>query len=174
MSDDPRWRNEPPPPHDPRPRPDREGDDDQGPPGDRELHARFAALRAEDAARMPGFDQVLRRAGRRKSRRPGRLLPAAGLAAALVAVISVTLLRKSPEPLAHVADVPAASPAGAMSPASPALADWRAPTDFLLDTPGRALLETVPRIGPASSSGARQRRSEDPTPHRPTGEEHPS
>jgi hypothetical protein len=168
MSDDRRRPDDPWPHHDP------DGDGDHAGRRERELRARFAALRAEDAARIPGFDQVLRRARRRKSLRPGRLLPAAGLAAALVAVVGVTLLRRSPEPLAHAPHVPAPAPAGVTSPASPALADWRAPTDFLLDTPGRALLDTVPRIGPASPGGAGQRGSEDPTPHRPTGEEHPS
>jgi len=174
MSDDTRQPDDSRPPHDPRPRHDRDGRDDQGPRDDRELRARFAALRAQDAARIPGFDQVLHRVRRGNSRPAGRLVPALGLAAALVAVVGGTLLWRSPELPGRVSHVPAPAPAGVLSPASPALADWRAPTDFLLDTPGRALLDTVPRIGPASPRGAGQRRSEDPTPHRPTGEEHPS
>lgn len=34
-----------------------------------------------------------------------------------------------------------------VSGAAPMLADWRSPTAFLLDTPGRELLHTIPDIG---------------------------
>ena len=40
------------------------------------------------------------------------------------------------------------------------ITEWKAPTDFLLATPGRELLETVPQIGnwPGYSMGAGRRR----------------
>lgn len=94
------------------------------------LREAFAALRREDAATAPPFARVL--AGRVVHRRflaplLGRLVAAASLAAAVVVAVAV----RRPAP----------------PPAALSIEPWTAPTDFLLQTPGLELLETVPRIG---------------------------
>jgi len=93
---------------------------------DADLRQAFAVLRREDAKAAPIFEAVLARA------RPRRLAPLGGLlvAASVVAAILGVLVRR-PDPPPPVAS----------------LGTWIAPTDFLLDTPGRQIVQTVPRIG---------------------------
>ena len=93
---------------------------------DADLRQAFAVLRQEDAKDAPIFEAVLTRA------RPRRLAPLGGLLAAAsvaAAILGVVVRRPDPPP-------PTAS-----------LGTWIAPTDFLLDTPGREIVQTVPRIG---------------------------
>lgn len=105
---------------------------------DPDLREHFASLRREDAARTPGFTQVLQRARHASTRITGMLAAAACL---MIAVAAVTVMR-----LVH-------DRAPAARHAAPWLADWRAPTDFLLNTPGRELLHTVPQFGDRSANG---------------------
>jgi hypothetical protein len=98
---------------------------------DPDIRDRFASLRREEAARTPAFEQVLRRA--HPARRgigswvtAGSLMAVVGLAA---------LLWRSP----HRSPGPEVMAA--------AISQWRAPTDFLLNTPGMDMLRTIPRIG---------------------------
>jgi hypothetical protein len=125
---------------------------------DLEIRKRFVALRDEDRARTPGFEEVLRRARPKPYVGLRVLAPAACL---VVAAAIVTVFHTSPDLTASAPGV-----------ADPSLAHWRAPTDFLLDTPGRELLYAVPRIGEADALDV------FPNPHsspqRPTGQEPPS
>ena len=98
------------------------GDD----PDDADLRQAFEVLRREEAKAAPAFEAV------RARRAPRRLAPLGGLLAAAsvtAAILGVVARRSDPPP-------PMAS-----------MEQWIAPTDFLLDTPGREILETVPRIG---------------------------
>ena len=99
---------------------------------DSKLRKLFASLRRADAVRTPEFERVLDRT-RLPEHGVWRLAAAAslGLAAVIAAIVRLPHRHASP----------------AIRAAAPMLADWRAPTDFLLDTPGRALLDTVPELG---------------------------
>ena len=106
-------------------------DDEPDAPGDADLRNAFAVLRRDDAEKVPRFADLLAAADAPQHRPVPlrRLLVAASLVAALIA--GVSLWRQSPAP----------------SPSAVSLADWTAPTDFLLRTPGYEVLETVPRLG---------------------------
>ena len=131
---------------------------------DRELRERFARLREEERASAGAFGAATRGLGQR---RPGygrwRLRIAAPLAAAAAILVAVLALpdrpsRATPEPIGHAT---ARSRAGAIEPVSFSLGSlrrtplqlaWRTPTDVLLETPGRALLRDIPRLGVSSLS----------------------
>jgi hypothetical protein len=102
---------------------------DTGPCNDA-LRDRFAVLRREEEEHMPEFASLWR--GR--TRAPGGKARwfLAG-ACALIVVVAVLWPRSAQR-----------RPAG-VSVAS--IAEWKAPTDFLLETPGWELLRTVPEIG---------------------------
>lgn len=114
---------------------------------DAELRKRFAALRDEELARIPGFEQVVRR----MRLRPHMGLRALAVSAALVVLGIATVPHIFREPTPPAPDV-----------VVPSLAQWRAPTDFLLNTPGRELLQAIPHIGESLS---------DEFTLRPTGQE---
>ena len=92
-----------------------------------DLRAAFQALRREDTAQAPPFEAVVAGAGRRSLFPGWAMLAAASLAAAAIA--GALRWRLVPPP------------------AATSIGHWTAPTDFLLNTPGRELLETVPPIG---------------------------
>jgi anti-sigma factor RsiW len=96
------------------------------PNNDRDLRERFAALRREDASQAPEFSAVPGRARRGK---PAWSRWAA--AAAMVIVAAVLLVKFYPRP----------------APPTQSITEWKSPTDFLLETPGRGLLQT-PSFGP--------------------------
>ncbi len=75
----------------------------------------------------------------RKTRRVSRwrTWALAGVAAAIAAAAIVSLLRQSREPATPDRELVAAQ----------SLAEWRAPSDVLLETPGRELLRATPRLG---------------------------
>lgn len=99
------------------------GSDDE-----RDLKARFAEMRRQEASEAPKFAALIRRgATRRRPFRHGKL----AIAAACVLVIAFLLARFRPRP--------AAAPV-------PSLTEWKSPTDFLLQTPGRDLLYSVPQF----------------------------
>lgn len=109
---------------------------------DQKLRERFAALRREDAAQAPDFARLLsRRSSSRKARpRPSWRVHrfatpiAAAFGVVVVLIVAVALFRFYP-----FYSRPAA---GNLS-----ITQWRSPTDFLLQTPGHELLESVPRVG---------------------------
>ena len=90
---------------------------------DRELRDRFARLRQEDRSHVPTFRAPV--VG--KPSRRGWPVPIA--IAAAIALIAFVIARPDgrPDVTLHV-DLGAAA--------------WRSPTDFLLDTPGRDMLQT--------------------------------
>lgn len=95
--------------------------------GDGALRDRFAALRREDERQAPEFASLW----------PGRACAPRGktrwliaAACALIVAVSVLWIRSAWR-----------------KPADVSLAEWKAPTDFLLETPGREMLRTVPEIG---------------------------
>jgi hypothetical protein len=144
---------------------------------DTDLHERFAALRREDAVRTPPFSRLInRRQGRAVARAgnvehtrevtrarasPYRLSPGAAFRAfaACFTVAALVFVYRTPRPRAPAAPG-----------AAPWLADWRAPTDFLLDTPGRALLRSVPTIGRPYAPLDPQRIDDTAAPRRNTRE----
>jgi hypothetical protein len=86
---------------------------------DDRLRSAFAELRRIEALRVPPFGGLLSSRARRPSLR---------LAFAIVLLIVLA-----------VAIVP-------RRPPQPSITTWRAPTDFLLKTPGQELLESVPDL----------------------------
>jgi hypothetical protein len=102
-----------------------------------DLREQFAALRQADELRAPDFARVLQRRARPYRR---NFTPIAAAACLLIAAAVVIMLWRT-------------RPAALRPPesAAPALADWRSPTDFLLDTPAAELLHAVPRIGQPQS-----------------------
>ena len=110
------------------------------PSNDRDLRERFAALRREDASQAPEFDAVLRHARRSKT-----AWSRWAAAAAMVVVAAVLLVKFYPRP----------------APPTQSITEWKSPTDFLLETPGRDLLQTMPSFGPWT---AEPPPSESPTP----------
>ena len=97
---------------------------------DRELRDAFARLRADERPGAGSF-RVPVRATRRA--RPRALVP---LLLSSLALVSVVVLRS----LGERADQP-------LPQRLPPASSWEAPTDFLLETPGRELLRTIPPIG---------------------------
>jgi len=106
---------------------------------DRDLHDAFAAVRREEATQVPPFSMPSRIALEHRRRRwSGTLVAATACAAALI-VAAVSLRPKgrtthegaSPEPAQAIASI----------------TTWKPETDFLLNTPGRELLQGVPVIG---------------------------
>lgn len=100
------------------------------PTDDADLRARFEALRQEDATLLPSF-AVPR--PRPVARHPARWIAAGALAAAAATVLWVLGDRRTGNRIAL--DLGAAV--------------WAAPTDFLLETPGRDLLREIPQLGGA-------------------------
>ena len=98
---------------------------------DPELRRRFAAQRREELEAAPSFGRVW--AAARAKRRPRRRLR---LVVAAVALALAALLWLRPD------QGPAPEPRTALP-----IAEWKSPTEFLLATPGRELLSTVPALG---------------------------
>ena len=103
------------------------GEDD-----DKALREAFAQARREDAAQTPAFARVWETARARRMRRGGPVfrLVLAGLGAMALAAL---LLRRPPAPPLE-------------PPRAPSIIDWRSPTGFLMQTPGREVLGT-PALG---------------------------
>lgn len=116
-------------------------------PRDHELQQRFERQRESALSQARPFDDVVSR-GRLRRQRPSLRRPAAaGVAAVLMVVVLVAtrvLADDSPPATADVS--PNSLDLGAVT--------WRGPTDFLLDTPGREFLLSVPTIS-ATRTGSR-------------------
>jgi hypothetical protein len=97
---------------------------------DNTLRRRFAALRREEDQQTPEF-ALLWQAGAGARRPQARWFAAA--ACALIALLAFLWIRSVQR---RPGDKIVAS-----------ITEWKAPTDFLLETPGRELLRTVPEIG---------------------------
>ena len=106
---------------------------------DRELQQRFARLRSEDQANMPSFDAMLASETLRtpKRRRAVSLRLASAMLVMLVAVV-VTVVIQS-----RLALQRRELWSLRLDPDS---VRWEGPTHFLLDTPGRSMLRTMPML----------------------------
>jgi hypothetical protein len=123
---------------------------------DSDLRQRFASLRREDAGRAASFSRVLHRPPRSSSRDRGLLAATACLALVVLALVLYPRARAPRPPDA----------------AAPSLADWRSPTEFLLNTPGREMLRTVPAIGETPDMLGVFPHLNDTTPAHRVGREH--
>ena len=94
------------------------------------LQRHFAVLRREEERHAPEF-ATLWKARARTRRRQARWF--AATACALIALLAFLWIRSAQR---HAQEKTVAS-----------ITEWKAPTDFLLETPGRELLRTVPEIG---------------------------
>jgi hypothetical protein len=102
---------------------------------DHDLRARFAELRRAEAERAPEWLWPLAGGGGRKRR---------WLVARVVAVaVCVVVVLGAGWWLRMVLPHPRTETNGTVA----SIAEWKSPTDFLLETPGRNLLQTVPAIG---------------------------
>lgn len=123
-------------------------------PSDEQLRELFSILRSEDDAQAPPF-MAEQNARPRPSRRPSgwRLASASVFAATALAAFLWLRIEILPRP-------PAAS-RGSNAPAV-SITEWRPPTDFLLNTPGREILRNAPVIRlepyPHSTSSTTNRR----------------
>jgi hypothetical protein len=106
---------------------------------DSNLREQFASLRHADAASAPSFERVIGIVRRRSNDAGWRVAIAACI---LMVAVGGVILRVS-----HPREAPTTRAS------APTLADWRASTDFLLDTPGRELLHTIPELGRRTSTG---------------------
>jgi hypothetical protein len=106
---------------------------------DTDLRRKFESLRRESGRRTPDFDQVLQRS--RPPDTSGRF--ALGVVAGVVVVVAAVAI-------VRVGDRPTRP---SQSDRSAFILAWKAPTDFLLQTPGEELLRTIPRIGEMPTNG---------------------
>ena len=117
---------------------------------DNELRSRFAELRREEEAQGPAFALPRPNGMRHGSRLQPRLGRIAAVALCLAGIIAGVLFLQLLRP--HVDRSPGKAPVS--------LTEWKAPTDFLLETPGRELLRAVPEIGAWHDLGKRQKHSQ--------------
>ncbi len=102
---------------------------------DPDLMEQFASLRRAEVASAPSFERVINIARRRSSDAGWKVALAACILVVAVGWVIVRVPHRPPgAPTVRTSNL--------------ALADWRAPTDFLLDTPAAELLNTIPDIGP--------------------------
>jgi hypothetical protein len=94
------------------------------------LRNRFVRLREQELQQVPVFASLW---GRRSRLQPDKVLWFAAVGCVLILVAAILLLRS---------ERPNREEASMVS-----ITEWKAPTDFLLETPGREILQTVPEIG---------------------------
>lgn len=112
---------------------------------DQDLHRRFAAMRRLEEGQAPGFALPVTKPGAHRGRRSAArmvaLVGGVGMVVAAVAFLLRIVPTKPGREPGHVAG---------------SITQWRAPTDFLLETPGREFLRNVPAIGVSPNhAGAR-------------------
>jgi len=106
---------------------------------DRDLYECFAAVRREEEERLPASTGLsLTSRQHRRRRLSGRLAAATVCLAALI--VAVVWLRPGHR-------VPHERSNRAPEQAVASITSWKPATDFLLQTPGRELLQGVPSIG---------------------------
>ncbi len=99
------------------------------PEDDRDLRELFAELRHHEQQAAPSFPHMWAAAQARRETRPRVRL---ALAAAAIVVLLLLWPRGRPVPAPE---------------ATPAVVRWTSPTAFLLATPGRELLSSIPALG---------------------------
>ena len=104
---------------------------------DRALRDLYRRLKDAESAAAPSYGQVVKRARGEGALRPARrLVLAAGATVFIAALATYSILSRR---------------AGNGQLATPA---WRSPTAFLLDTPGRDLLNSVPTLATGTPPAA--------------------
>lgn len=103
---------------------------------DDDLRKRFAALRREEGAKVPEFALPSRAAAPRVRWRPVDKFIGVAVCLLTIAGVGTLWLHLASQRRGTELGKPVAS-----------ITDWKGPTDFLLETPGRELLRTVPAIG---------------------------
>jgi hypothetical protein len=110
------------------------------------LRRRFATLRREEDQQAPEFATLWRSRARAQRRQTRWFAAAACALIALLTLLWIRSVQRRPDDKTVVS-----------------ITEWKAPTDFLLATPGRELLRTVPEIGEwqvyTAMPGARLRRT---------------
>lgn len=94
------------------------------------LRRHFAVLRREEEQHAPEFGRLWHGRADARRRQTRWFIAAACVLVALLALVWIRSAQRRPD------DKTVAS-----------ITEWKAPTDFLLETPGRELLRTVPEIG---------------------------
>jgi hypothetical protein len=102
---------------------------------DRDLRERFAALRRQQEAQAPEFA-----APQLSSARPVRPRSPAALIAVAACLLAIAAVGLWISTVSHRLEPRQGKPVAS-------LMEWKPPTAFLLQTPGRELLRTVPEIG---------------------------
>lgn len=97
---------------------------------DTALRKRFAGLRQEEQQHTPAFAPLWSGTARVPH---SKGLWYVATACVLIVVVAILLLRSEQTSRNEVSMVE--------------ITEWKAPTDFLLETPGREILQTVPEIG---------------------------
>lgn len=97
---------------------------------DDELRGRFTVLRREEEQSVPVFASLWRSRTRAPLGKGSWLVAST---CALIVLAAILLLRSERPNSKEVSMV--------------SITEWKAPTDFLLETPGREILQTVPEIG---------------------------
>lgn len=111
---------------------------------DRDLRDRFEALRQEEAAAAPAFRQLWDASTRASVAQRSQGLTFfrwIAVAAAVTVIAGTATLYRATSRLTEP------SKDRVLEDVAFPTAQWRAPTDFLLRTPGRDLFGTIPRIG---------------------------
>jgi|GEM_PF-478720 len=116
-------------------------------PGDEQLRRRFAGLRQEDERRAPPFADLWRSRQRKPERRIRGVFATGAAAIVFAGLFWLWAVRPRP-----------------VTPMVASITSWKAPTDFLLETPGRDLLRTVPEIGGWSGFTQASRPEATPSP----------
>ena len=112
---------------------------------ERDSALRAALKRSQRSTHLPAFDEVWSAAQASRRGQFARVLLAAAVLVT-TAWLLVASVKPWAEPLHAKAVLPTAAPL-VVPPVVLALSDWRAPTDFLLETPGLELMATVPVVG---------------------------
>jgi len=97
---------------------------------DQDLRGRFAALRRAEEQQAPDFALLLRPRQHSSRGRARWWVAATCMVMVLAAIAWQRTTGRRPQEISVVS-----------------ISEWKAPTDFLLETPGRELLRTVPQIG---------------------------
>lgn len=115
---------------------------------DGDLRERFARLREDERARAGSYLRVRTRLGRARQHRWTPSIRVIMTAAAVVALAVVTVTT-----LGDRRETASVAPAFTTTRSVLPVGSWDAPTDFLLNTPGAQLLNTLPSIGRTSGWG---------------------
>jgi hypothetical protein len=111
----------------------------KSPDDEQELRERFARLRTDDQASVRSFEAMVASAALRAPKRKARRGPSPRLATAMLIVLATAVVIIVVQ--MHLAAKRQDLWSVRLDPDS---VSWEGPTDFLLDTPGRGLLRTIP------------------------------